>query len=535
MLSILICDDETNICSLIRNLIEWETLDMSLAGIVHSGTEALDFICKHQPDIVITDIRMPDFDGLHLIGKVRECGFSTQFIIISGYQHFEYAHDALHYGIADYLLKPINGEELNNALAMIKKRVISEQQQQLAHDTLVRELSHAISKIEEHQVKSIFFDAQLPPLSSLKNGNSGLDFTADTFCTCIVRYDVPMFEEFISTNIEHAIEKTVHFIRNSLGQPFRDFVCCSQYNSIFCVFNYDHNDTAGIKLALDTILFSARRYADGFNGVSVTIGVGAPVNSYEELHTSIAASLKSVNARIVYGTNRIIYYTHFDQQTKADYAFSNEEKNRISGFIEACNTNELSSHLYTLLDLTSGKGYAAYVPYDLVRNVFQIFCQTAQKNGYINLDIAAATADFDYRMNFVWNTRQLHALLMGCIEKYYDELRQKSEYAIQKPIQLAVQYIQENLDKECSLQEVANVVHLNPSYLSSLFKQNIGQGFNTYVTQVRMDMAKKMLRSGELQIQEIAQKLGYKDLKHFRSLFKKVVGIMPSKYRELYK
>lgn len=107
MLRVIIADDEYKICQLIEKLVDWKSLDMEVVDIVQNGVEALESINSLSPDIVITDIRMPGYDGLELIKLSRDTKKALKFIIISGYRHFEYAQSAIKYGVSDYLLKPI--------------------------------------------------------------------------------------------------------------------------------------------------------------------------------------------------------------------------------------------------------------------------------------------------------------------------------------------------------------------------------------------------------------------------------------------
>ena len=107
MIKVVIADDEEKVCQLIMGLIDWESLGMRIVGVAHNGIEALERIKECKPDLIITDIRMPGYDGLELIRQTQEIKADVDFIIISGYRHFDYAQNAIKYGVGDYLLKPI--------------------------------------------------------------------------------------------------------------------------------------------------------------------------------------------------------------------------------------------------------------------------------------------------------------------------------------------------------------------------------------------------------------------------------------------
>ena len=120
-MKIIIADDEDKICQLIYKLVDWEALDMQVVAIVHNGIEALEVIEKNRTDVVITDIRMPGYDGLEMISRAKDIYENIDFIIISGYRHFEYAQNAIRYGVRGYLLKPIKKTELIETLKRIRE------------------------------------------------------------------------------------------------------------------------------------------------------------------------------------------------------------------------------------------------------------------------------------------------------------------------------------------------------------------------------------------------------------------------------
>ena len=119
MQRVLIADDEHKVGLLIKRLIEWEPLELECVGLVRDGETAYERIVEEKPDIVITDIRMPGMSGLELIEKVTGMGLRPHFIVISGYKYFEYAQQAIKYGVEDYLLKPVDETELNEILRKI--------------------------------------------------------------------------------------------------------------------------------------------------------------------------------------------------------------------------------------------------------------------------------------------------------------------------------------------------------------------------------------------------------------------------------
>ena len=127
MIRVIVADDEYKVCQLICQLIHWDALGMQLVGTASNGIEALQMIEAEKPDLVLTDIRMPGYDGMELLKRARLLNPNMEFIIISGYSHFEYAQTAIRYGVSDYILKPVNEEALNATLQKVRQRYLEHQ------------------------------------------------------------------------------------------------------------------------------------------------------------------------------------------------------------------------------------------------------------------------------------------------------------------------------------------------------------------------------------------------------------------------
>lgn len=186
MLKVIIVDDENKIIKLIRYLVDWSSYDMEIAGTANDGQTALSLILSQKPDIVITDVRIPNFTGVELVQKTLTAGLCPYFIIISGYSDFKYAQQAIKLGVEDYLLKPIKKNDLDAALT----KIISKNN--IAHENSlqVERLLNTLSK-NEHQVKSQLLTDLLIKHASLENSAVkelyNCEFSGDSF-RCIIFY-----------------------------------------------------------------------------------------------------------------------------------------------------------------------------------------------------------------------------------------------------------------------------------------------------------------------------------------------------------
>jgi len=182
MIKAIIADDEIRVCQLIKNLINWDVIGIEIVGEADNGITAYDLICNKNPDIVITDIRMPGLDGLALIKKVRETKPKTSFIIISGHKHFEYAQNAVKYGVEEYLLKPINKEELTNILIKLRDRLL-ENSERLEDDKKIKtQLASSTDKLRKQLLANVMVDSDVLIIEDLEKINTEYQFSFKSGC-----------------------------------------------------------------------------------------------------------------------------------------------------------------------------------------------------------------------------------------------------------------------------------------------------------------------------------------------------------------
>lgn len=238
MLKVLICDDEMSICRLIVRLIRWEELGLTLIGTAHNGRDALELIVNKVPDIVLTDIRMPIYSGIELAGKAKQLGINARFIVISGYDNFVYARDALKASVSDYLLKPINARELNDTLRRVVERIRRDREQRSKVDSMENLLQHMSSLERDIFMKNVILgNAAAYSPSMLKA--CGLDFSRNCYGTFTVAFDTP---EDGSAGQRNILEQMVDKLCQSLLTE--DYPCMSELLlshsacRIYGVFNY---------------------------------------------------------------------------------------------------------------------------------------------------------------------------------------------------------------------------------------------------------------------------------------------------------
>ena len=307
MIKVLIADDELRICELIFRLIDWEALGMSVIAVAHDGRETIKIIKNEMPDIVITDIRMPGYNGVDVIRIGKEYNSDIQFIIISGYSQFDYAQNAIHYGVSDYLLKPIKAEELTKALLRIKNRIdknnqmysqvkkawtLEQQNRRLYREQLIMEIAHGKG-----------FDVLTKDMNTL-NEQYKYEFIPGFFTIVIVKADGLNFEEKTESSfLYEKIQQSLSFAFAPVMQEMQGTMLDN--GTYIFLFNYE-NEYAEIESQIHRLLNQMLLQKDVFKKLHLTIGLGKRVNCLAEVGKSYETAYLAIKDRILAGTDRII-------------------------------------------------------------------------------------------------------------------------------------------------------------------------------------------------------------------------------------
>ncbi|KAB1438455.1 response regulator [Candidatus Galacturonibacter soehngenii] len=528
---VLIADDEVNVCMLIKKLIDWESLDLEVINVVHNSVDAFESIEKHQPDIVISDIRMPGYDGLVLVQKSLELSKKPEFIIISGYKYFEYAHRALSMGVEHYLLKPINKTELEKSLVRIINKLELFKQKADAQKQLKDEIYTSRKTMKKHFLTSIMnFDGQVLNERELKE-EYHYNFNDSCFQAIFAKVDFPIQGIGELKGLLSIVEDVIDGILKTSGY---EYINSTMKSGIVSVINFDISDKKKVQDMYNRILDQLMYEMNKFHLFTITIGVGEIVYNISSVKLTVKGATEAVKCRIKKGVNRIIYNEDLTYN-KVELKNFFKESNKIINLVEIMDFPALHSYIEekTIL-LRQTPFYSPVSVFDLCEMIEKQIIEALIK---INADeriIEKIQEEFEVAMDMCLKeealNRECRKIVSECIELLIQDKKNKS----QLPVRLAKQYIQENYQKQLMLEEVAEATNLSPSYLSTIFKKELGISFTDYLISLRMEKAKELLKTTNDSILQIAEQTGYSDSRYFSKIFVKVVGLKPSVYRKLY-
>lgn len=537
MIRIVIADDEVKVCQLICGLIDWKSLDMEIVGVAHNGIEALEMIETLQPDLMITDIRMPGYDGLELINRGKQARRDIDFIIISGYSHFEYAQTAVKFGVSDYVLKPIKKNELLDALNKIHEKHRQKAEQLSSEEQLKIRLKNDIDKL-----RSGFFTAVLLQKSVNKEGididkvnaEYHFSFKHGLFQIFIVKVDCE-YEDLYKSSIKILMDKVSQILRVLLKPQCYDMEICFQDSRAYCIVNYSDSNRKIFRKQLKTCLDEFLVQKSVFEKVEFTIGLGTVEDDICRLKNSFGLAEAAVGQRLAEGTGKIIEYVPVNYSSIGDDSLLSQLTKSMEAALETLDSEGVISPIEWLKgEVLKKQNISGQAILNLAIDACSIYLMLLRKHQLSIENTEEFFASFSLHADLYSTVEHLFTYLSKVIGDSISDVIEQKKQSDTKPIRTAKQYIQQNYMNPISLKEVSSIVGFNDTYFSTMFKKESGVNFLEYLSEVRMNKAKELLKETNLSIASICQNVGYNDLKHFTKSFKKYTGLKPNEFRKIY-
>ncbi|MDO4321369.1 MAG: response regulator [Lachnospiraceae bacterium] len=535
-MKVLIADDEEKVCQLIVHLVDWESLDMEVVAVTHNGIEALEAIRKWKPDIAITDIRMPGCNGLELIQESKTISPQMEFIIISGYRHFEYAQTAIRFGVKDYLLKPIKKEELNSTLKRMHDSYM-ERNKRLSQEEMYQiTLQNNLDRLRAGLFSDVLLRKKID-VSELEivlmNEKYHYQFHPGCFQVVVIKMDG--VDTRIMMNQEFLQEKVLEAFNNRIREYCFDSEICLENYTCYAVLNYPEENSKAVRRVLKQILDHLLLQNDIFENLRVTIGSGSVENGIETIHRSMKTASLAAEERLLQGTNRVLECENQPRQSFAENALFYDFNQWMGTAVENLDEKAISNAIFSLKqEMLKCDAVSGHDILQMGKEIVQIYLFTVRKNKFpLHVD-ESWFEDYVRAIDSMSSVDEIFRYAEKTVRESFHELIQVKMAEDNRPIRMAKQYIKENFGSSITLEMVSSQAGFNPAYFSTMFKKETGATFSEYLLQVRIEAAKEMLRDTNLNISEICERVGYSDSKYFTKTFTREAGLKPNQYRKLY-
>lgn len=532
MVSVLIADDEEDIIALVKKLIVYP--QVKVIGEADNGEDAYAQILEKKPDLVIIDISMPKMSGLEVIEKVKRTCPDMAFVVISGFRDFEYAQSALRFGVSDYLLKPIKKQELNDILKKVDLRLQSANQMLEKRDLMQKNINESRKLIRMNYVRQLLHSINGEPMEIPQMGGEHVfAFGNGGFQCMLVKLDEGHLEE----PVQSLLQETGELLRKGAAEYCQEIEFAVVKNKMYFLLNYyegKSQEEINQFYKICENLLKDINYKFGF--IRVTAGFSQVMRSKEQMRRAYKQAEFAILERL---ENQAGILWHFSPEREMVYrnefcfqSWANEK--RIGSAIERLSEPEVEEAFqkcweeFVVRKKIPGAAYKTGVKFVSFMHMTLQGILPADIINYSEYEKIYAV------MDNCFEPAQIKKAVMDYIGGFISWCAQAAHNGEAKPVRMAKSFVEEHYAEAITLEDIARYVCLSPTYFSSLFKTETGQGFLSYLQNMRIDRAKQLLRETSVSIGDIAKMVGYADVKYFSKLFMKETGIKPSVYRKFY-
>ena len=535
MVKLFLVEDEIIMRDGIKKHIDWKGEDIDFCGEASDGEIAFPMILKLKPDILVTDIKMPFMDGLELSKLVKKELPNIRIIILSGYDEFTYAQEAVSIGVEEYLLKPISPAKLLSSIKKVKEKIELSREEAGIADWTKEELLEK-NTIEQQKLFRAMVSGSMTMTELLEAGKKlDIELTARF-------YQVTLFNlSFVGETGDIFSEKQNTFWKQ-VNEYLETVDNCYMFDrgteglALLALDETEEGVADKIKQVVEKMISISKNIVDG----TYFVGIGSIVNRLSEISKSYDNANRAFSYRYFKKRNQIIDYKDLSVPNSGTMevdvnavTFNEKNKQAFEKFLRSGSADEITHFLDEIFSSFGEKNvksllYLNYITMDLYFAIVSFIHDI----GYEMNDLGGDFADINIAIKGISNSDDAKKYLEKGLRNAITLRDSNSVKKYSVILKEVLAYIDENFDKDdISLNTVASIANISPNHFSTIFSQEIGVTFIEYLISKRMEKAKELLMTTNLRSSEIAYKVGYKDPHYFSFMFKKTQGITTREYR----
>ncbi|MCK5129482.1 MAG: response regulator [Clostridiales bacterium] len=533
MYKLLIVDDEEEVRHGIVKKIDWSQFNFVVIGEAENGREALDIIEDNIPDIIITDISMPLMNGLELAKSVKQSFPTVKIVILSGYDDFKFAQQAIKYGVSDYILKPVLPDDLNKLVGKLKNQLDNEIEEKKDRKKLEQHYLDSLPILKDNFLTSLVIGNL--EIGEIESKISFFDLTirGNFFSVAIIGLDKKSIEileneEKIKDLTKFAVLKIAQDIlsNNTTGEAFY------YGNALVIIAGMNDNARADACNKLFLVLDEIRQNVEKYLSITITIGIGNIIENIVQMKESYDTANIALEYKLVLGGNKIIFVEDIEPVSNNMICLEEEKEKKLLSSIKFGDNKNVENAVQNLFNDFSGI-QAPINEYHLY--FMEIFTMLSKLSRIYQLDIMDMLPE-NYNLYLEINNfnsmDEAENWIMSLSIELMKQIASERLTTTQRLLEKAKDYINSNYnDTELSVQKLADYLFISASYLSLIFKKEAKETFLKYLIRIRLDVAKNLLRNPGMKISEVAGKVGYPDISYFSYFFKKNFGVSPREYK----
>jgi two-component system, response regulator YesN len=527
-LRIMLVDDEPMVLQGLRTIIDRANEDWEISGEYKNGAEALAALKENNPDVVITDIKMPVMGGLEFVEQARAINSNIKFIILSGFADFAYAQQSIRLETVDYILKPPHFKDI---LSSIKKaeRLKQENESRIKENVELKEFKKEAFQLFKEKYLSDFIHKSNTGISEQDMKTSeefGIFF--NKFVLFIIKLDD--FSFFILDSEDDKLRKLT-LLRNEIRKSVHKRPGCllDLYDGTYvCFINVRNSSPVYLKGQAREMLSEIDQNVKE----NMTIGISRTYESPDMLNVAYKECLHILRNKVFYEKNSMIHIDEVKLDKYSDnYPLEMEQKYiELLMFADYKKASELLLQIVDKFIEVSHQNSDAFK--SLIIEFVMVVARKLSETVTLNILNDVLGKGIHKKLNILDSIDAVKDFLLIYTKSITDYFGEKNKPGCRKVINDIKAFIQNNYFNEITLKQVAGDFFMNDSYLSELFKKEAGTSFNTYLTGVRIDQAKQLLLQKDLKSKDVAEMVGYHNDWYFCKVFKHYTGKTPIEYKE---
>ncbi len=539
MFKLLVVEDEEMIRSKILNNIDWKKNGFSEVFSASDGQEALEIARRTGIDLLITDIQMPNLNGIELIREVKRINREVKTIIITAYAEFEYAKESIRLNVNDYMLKPFISKNLLEIANKLKEEIIRERSERVEIENLVVQLRENKKALQD----KLFSD--LLSNNFIGNIENNLEYLGLSTIKGVEYFvavlNMDDFEELIrEEDEEHKYIcnlKLFNWVKKFLagfegekstsGNPDTGYYAINyKTDQVVIVF---YSDLDGAAWRMEELIDRAGKDL----GYTLTVGIGNQYQNLRDMYISYREACSAALLSCIHGKGTLYNFNDINYDNKI---YSKElhilVDNKLYDDLRIGAFEEIKKDIEEILREIKNSRLGVDSINTIINNIILLSCKTVNELGYNVLEIFGNhfTPYFDIRG--ISALVQLEEWFLNFFSKINDYINQRRKSRNESLIIEVKEYIDRNFVENITLTSLSRKFSISTGYLSILFNDHTGQNFIDYISNLRIQKAKEFLKNSDLRVYEIAERVGYRDAYYFSSAFKRIVGINPTEYRD---
>ncbi len=532
MIKILIVDDEFVIRQGIITSIEWETMGMTIVGEAANGREAYEKALSLKPDIVVTDVKMPLMDGLELTKLLRETMPKVRVVIISGYDDFQYAREALRMGVTEYLLKPIGADELVKLMLKQCDEIIKEYKE-IDKETKFKSIfKENLFFMQERFLNSVVKGEIDDWTAAMENSKElNVDLSGKDYQVVIIDIDdYLLITESMTYVEEREIKNNVKDIADRIiGPSTNSMFFSSDGDYLLSIINVRNSNRYDLNNLYREIQYEIKKKLN----ITVTFGVSNIHKNIFDIPQAFCEALYTIRNKVFEGKNKIISINDVNKDETAEpVSYPSYEEKEIMSCIKSMNIEKLNM----ILDRMYSNLISFKANYKDIKNICLRLITIAESQlEELGLDYRTRNVkllDHYVEIEKYETVEDIKEWNKNVFKFFIDALQNNKNDNFKGIVKVAMQYTEEHYYEDIGVEQIAAITYVTPNYFSRVFKKETGKSYTEWLNTIRLDKAKILLKDIKHKVYEVADEVGYNDYKIFTHNFKKYVGCTPKEYRE---